>query len=60
METGAQAWNVFPMKMVESTFEDPTKPVVGAVAQDRPAPFLKVPALFSVVRADAKSDRKAR
>lgn len=53
LETGAQAWNVFPMKMAESTFDDPTTPVQGAVAQDRPAPFLKVPALFSVVQQDA-------
>lgn len=59
LETGAQAWNVFPMKMAESSFEDPTKPVEGAVAQDRPAPFLKVPALFSAVQADTKADAKA-
>lgn len=46
LETGATAWNVFPLKMAESTFEDPTRPVAGAVAQDRPAPFLQVPALL--------------
>lgn len=62
LETGAQAWNVYPMKMAESTFDDPTTPVQGAVAQDRPAPFLKVPALFSAVRQDApaKDERKSR
>lgn len=53
LETGGTAWNVYPMKMAESTFDDPMTPVAGAVAQDRPAPFLKVPALFSSVQQDA-------
>jgi len=60
LETGAQAWNVFPMKMAESSFEDPTKPIADAVAQDRPAPFLKVPALFSAVQQDAEAATDAK
>lgn len=59
LETGATAWNVYPMKMAESSFDDPMTPVPGAVAQDRPAPFLKVPALFVAVQQDAERDRKA-
>lgn len=60
LETGASAWNVFPMKMAESSFDDPTRPVAGAVAQDRPAPFLKVPALLvASPTADAKDSAAA-
>ncbi len=46
LETGAKAWNVYPMQMIESTPDDPDTPAPGVVAQDRPAPFLKVPALL--------------
>ena len=52
LETGATAWNVYPMRMAESSFEDPTAPIPGAAPQDRPAPFVKVPALMTVA-ADA-------
>lgn len=45
LATGVLAWNVYPMRMAESTEEDPTTPIPGAVAQDRPAPFPTVPAL---------------
>lgn len=48
LETGATAWNVYPMRMAESSFEDPTAPLAGAVPQERPAPFVKVPALMTV------------
>ena len=60
LETGAQAWNVYPMQMAESSFDEPTTPLEGAVPQDRPAPFLKVPALFSAVQADAVAAREAK
>ncbi|MBC9225966.1 hypothetical protein GL325_06520 [Aeromicrobium sp. 636] len=60
LETGAQAWNVFPMTMAESSYDDPTKPIEGAVPQDRPAPFLKVPALFSAVQQDAEVAKDAK
>lgn len=60
LETGAQAWNVYPMQMAESSFDEPTTPLEGAVPQDRPAPFLKVPALLSSVQADAAAAREAK
>jgi len=59
LETGAQAWDVYPMQMAESTFDEPTTPIEGAVAQDRPAPFLQVPSLFSAVREDAAAAKRA-
>jgi hypothetical protein len=51
LETGATVWNVYPVKMVESSLEDPTTAVPGAVPQDRPAPFVTVPALMTVAPA---------
>lgn len=63
LETGASVWNVYPMKMAESSDEDPTTPIAGAVPQDRPAPFLKVSALMSAIEkapADAKNQEKAK
>ncbi|WP_313405065.1 hypothetical protein [Aeromicrobium sp.] len=53
VETGASVWNVYPLRMTESSFEDPTTPLPGAVAQDRPAPFLKVPALLAAAAQGA-------
>jgi hypothetical protein len=51
LETGATVWNVYPVKMVESSLEDPTTAVPGAVPQDRPVPFVTVPALMTVAPA---------
>lgn len=59
LETGATAWNVYPMRMVESTLDDPTQPVAGAEPQDRPAPYLKVPALMSAVEDAPKAGKKS-
>ncbi len=56
LETGATVWNVYPMKMAESSFEDPTTPITGAEPQDRSAPFLKVPALMTVAQDQAPAD----
>lgn len=52
LETGATAWNVYPMQMAESSFESPMTPLDGVEAQDRPAPFVKVPALMSMAQED--------
>lgn len=62
LETGAQAWNVFPMRMAESDWDDPGTPIPGAVPQDRPAPFLKVPALLAPETPDegTASDAKSK
>ncbi len=56
LETGADAWNVYPMQMAESSLEDPTTKLDGAVPQDRPAPFIKV----SAVLADPTADPTAK
>lgn len=45
LETGAMAWNVFPMSMATATFENPTQAIPGAEAAKRNPPFVKVPAV---------------
>lgn len=50
IETGAKAWNVFPMMMALSMQDEKTGNLVpdpSAKSQERPAPFFKVPALLS-------------
>ncbi|GAA3533574.1 hypothetical protein AFL01nite_21690 [Aeromicrobium flavum] len=59
LETGATVWNVYPMKMAESTEDEPTTPIAGAVPQDRPAPFVKVPALMRAEPVDADAPKVA-
>ena len=61
LETGAKAWNVFPLQMVLATFDDSTGalgPDPAAKPEDRTAPFLKVPAvLLSTQTTQEKVDK---
>ena len=50
LETGAKAWNVFPMQMVLAKLDETTGEYVldpAAQAQDRQSPFIKVPAILA-------------
>lgn len=58
LETGAPAWNIFPMQMAESEYEGDREAKPGAVAMDVKPPFVKVPALTPVASGDsADSDQ---
>ncbi len=59
LETGAQAWNVYPLSMVESSPVDPSMPLPEAKAQERTAPFIKVPAVLLAPQQPATADQVA-
>lgn len=57
LRTGVTAWNVFPMRMIEAdAYADhlELQAVPGAEPQDRVSPFVKVPALLPVPKAEVK------
>ena len=56
LETGAKAWNIFPMLMAEMSDSDNLKPKDGAVPVEAKPPFVKVPAVGSTENSAADPD----
>lgn len=53
LETGAKAWNVFPMQMQGATYDDRVGRLAAdpaATPQNRTPPFVKVPALMTATQ----------
>lgn len=57
LETGAKAWNVFPMQMQGAMIDEPSGSMVPDPAQKpqtRTSPFIKVPALLPATKTGSK------
>lgn len=57
LETGAKAWNAYPMQMQAAIFDDSTGALVAdpsAKPEDRKSPFIKVPAVLAPPSTDKK------
>lgn len=58
LETGAEAWNIFPMLKVPSDPVDDLEPLTGADAVSPNPPFVKVPALGATGDAESSDGAK--
>lgn len=60
LETGAKAWNVYPMQMQGAKTDDSTGELVAdpnVKPEIRKSPYIKVPAVMPAPKADEKGDK---